>query len=279
MIGNASEASEVEYILGHSDREIRRLVRQAGILRPFTERLLRDAGIRRGMKVLDLGCGAGDVSFLAAELVGPSGTVVGIDRSPEAIAAARRRARTVGLANVHFEATSVGAFRGVEPFDLVVGRYVLVHQSDPAAFVRTAANLARPGGVVAFHELCITGRPLGSLPDVPLWQQAGEWIDTAFRAVAPHCDAGGRLFEIFDRAGLPGPTVTCECLVGGGADSLLYGWIAATLAGVLPQLVKMQVVAVDAVAIDSFESRLRSAVVEARSQVVGPAQFCGWARV
>jgi hypothetical protein len=41
----------------------------------------------------------------------------------------------------------------------------------------------------------------------------------------------------------------------------------------------MQVVAEDAVAIDSFESRLRSAVVEARSQVVGPAQFCGWARV
>ena len=53
------------------------------MLRPITERLLRNAGIDAGMRVLDLGCGAGDVSMLAAELVGPQGSIVGIDRSQE----------------------------------------------------------------------------------------------------------------------------------------------------------------------------------------------------
>jgi SAM-dependent methyltransferase len=76
-----SDVPETEYILGHSAREVRRLIRQAGILRPFTERLLRGAGIGRGTRVLDLGCGADDVAMLAAELVGASGSVVGIDRN------------------------------------------------------------------------------------------------------------------------------------------------------------------------------------------------------
>ena len=57
MADRANTIPELEYILGHSEREIRRLMRQAAILRPITERLLRSAGVRPGMRVLDLGCG------------------------------------------------------------------------------------------------------------------------------------------------------------------------------------------------------------------------------
>ena len=120
MTVSLSNVPEAEYILGHSEREIRRLIHQAAILRPITERLMRGAGIRPGMRVLDLGCGAGDVSFLAAELVGASGSVVGIDRSPEAIAVARTRALAAGLRNVRFEEAAVGTFSAIEPFDMVV---------------------------------------------------------------------------------------------------------------------------------------------------------------
>jgi 2-polyprenyl-3-methyl-5-hydroxy-6-metoxy-1,4-benzoquinol methylase len=279
MTATMSELPQAEYILGHSDRELRRLKRQAAILRPITERLMRDAGIRSNMRVLDLGCGAGDVSLLAAQLVGPLGAVVGVDCSPDAIAVARRRARTAGLRHVHFEEAAVGAFSGIEPFDMVIGRYVLVHQADPVGFIRTAADLVRPGGVVAFHELCIRGQAIHSLPEVPLWQQAGEWIVAAFQAVAPHCDAGGRLIEHFARAGLPEPTLSCECLAGGGEDSPLYSWVASTLEGVIPQLVRMGILAEGSIVIETFEDRLRTAAVEARSQLVGPTQFCAWARV
>jgi ubiquinone/menaquinone biosynthesis C-methylase UbiE len=276
MTETVSNGPEAEYILGHSGREIRRLIHQAAMLRPITERLLRGAGIGPGMRVLDVGCGAGDVAMLAAELVGISGSVVGIDRNPDALAVARGRAQAAGCHHVDFREAAVEDFSDPEPFDAVVGRYVLVHQADPAAFLRTAAGLARPGGIVAFHELCISGVGGQSLPHVPLWQQAGEWIRTAFQAVAPHYDAGGRLIEHFSRAGLPQPTLFGESLIGGGRDSPLYAWIAGTLESVLPQLVKMQILNADAVAIETFEDRLRAAVVETRSQIVGPTQFCAW---
>ena len=79
------------YVLGHSPTEIRRLITQAAIIQTTTERLLRSAGIERGMRVLDLGCGAGDVSMLAATLVGVSGSVVGIDRNAQVLATAISR--------------------------------------------------------------------------------------------------------------------------------------------------------------------------------------------
>jgi ubiquinone/menaquinone biosynthesis C-methylase UbiE len=88
----------VEYILGHSPDEVRRLMLQADVLRPITERLLKEAGLKPDMRVLDLGCGAGDVAMLAADLVGPKGCVVGIDRSAEALDLARNRARGAGYA-------------------------------------------------------------------------------------------------------------------------------------------------------------------------------------
>jgi len=69
---HAKAGNEAVYIFGHSPEEIRRLIDQAPILRSTTERLLRSAGIQQGMRVLDLGCGAGDVSMLAGSLVGPS---------------------------------------------------------------------------------------------------------------------------------------------------------------------------------------------------------------
>ena len=90
-MGEANKC-EASYILGHSEAEILRLQAQAEILRPITERLLRSAGIRPGMRVLDLGSGAGDVAMLAAELVGPSGWVIGIDRNSQVLSLATERA-------------------------------------------------------------------------------------------------------------------------------------------------------------------------------------------
>src|SRR5262249_38001315 len=279
MPGQVSEAApQTDYILGHSAREVRRLRLQADILRPITERLLRGAGVCPGMRVLDVGCGAGDVSMLAADLVGPSGAVVGVDGSREVLAVARERARAAGYRQVRFEESSVESFADPGCFDVVVGRYVLIHQADPAAFLGRVAGLARPGGGVAFHELNIDSA-FHSLPAVPLREQTGEWIRVAFRSMLPHRDAGGRLIEHFSRAGLPQPTLFCECDVGGGDDCPLYAWAAETLASLLPQLVRQEIVTAEAVGIDSLEARLREAVVAARSQGVGPEEFCAWASV
>jgi 2-polyprenyl-3-methyl-5-hydroxy-6-metoxy-1,4-benzoquinol methylase len=85
-----SAASE-QYVLGDEECELRRLVSQSRLIGDITEQLMQRAGIEPGMNVLDCGCGVGDVSFLTARLVGPTGSVFGIDRSVAGIDRARKR--------------------------------------------------------------------------------------------------------------------------------------------------------------------------------------------
>ena len=107
--------------------------------------MLRAAGIRPGMRVLDVGCGAGDVSFLAATLVGRDGSVVGVDRSAEAIALAKRRAADVGLANVSFVTQDLQELATDARFDAIIGRLVLMYFPEPDALLRRLLRAAAAG--------------------------------------------------------------------------------------------------------------------------------------
>ena len=93
---------DTDYAFGRSRAEYERLIEQAELFRPLTERMLLAAGITRGMQVLDVGCGVGDVSFLVAALVGPEGSVVGVDLDAEALKLAEERRTTQGITNVEF---------------------------------------------------------------------------------------------------------------------------------------------------------------------------------
>jgi ubiquinone/menaquinone biosynthesis C-methylase UbiE len=137
-------ATDRNYVLGWSDAEQDRLIRQAMLLKPLTEGLFRDAGIARGQRVLDIGSGVGDVAMLAARLVGPSGDVVGIERDASSIARARARVAEAGLRNVSFTQTDVNQIVSDKPFDAAIGRLILTHLPDPAAVVRTVARLVAP---------------------------------------------------------------------------------------------------------------------------------------
>jgi SAM-dependent methyltransferase len=230
------------------------------------------------MRVLDLGCGAGDVSMLAAELVGPSGSVVGIDRNPQVIALAEERARTAKLPQVTFKNVSLEAYSDSEPFDCVIGRYVLTHQADPVAFLRAATRFVRPGGTIAFHEVDLAGS-FNSQPRVWRWDAAGNLILAAFRDVLPHYDLANRLIEHFSNAGLPAPNLSREMLVGGGEHSPLYAWFARTMQSVWPQLIEMGLANGEAIPVETFEAKIKSAVVGAQSQIECPAQVCAWTKI
>jgi protein-L-isoaspartate O-methyltransferase len=84
---------DVAYILGHFPAEIGRLIFQASILKPITERLLREAGVAPGMRVLDLGCGTGDVALLVSAL-----TAMTTSSPLRATAHAQRATRTLSFA-------------------------------------------------------------------------------------------------------------------------------------------------------------------------------------
>lgn len=123
-----TRAEQSTYALGHSEQELDRLSRQAQAFEPFTRLLLEQAGISAGMRVLDVGCGSGDVAFLAAELVGPGGEVIGVDRAIAAIQRGTARAQSRGVAHVKFLEGDPSAIEFERPFDAVVGRLVLMYR-------------------------------------------------------------------------------------------------------------------------------------------------------
>ena len=143
---------DTDYAFGRSRAEYDRLIEQAELLRPLTQRMLLAAGIKRAMHVLDVGCGVGDVSFPVAALVGPEGSVVGVDLDAEALKLAEQRRAAQGLSNVEFLQSDVRSVDAARLFDAAVGRFILHFMKDPTETIRQIAERVRPGGIVAFHE-------------------------------------------------------------------------------------------------------------------------------
>lgn len=270
--------SEPAYALGHAATELDRLTVQAQALRPITERLLRGAGIAKGMRVLDVGCGAGDVSLLLAELVGRDGRVVAIDQSTAALAAARDRVARAGVGNVTLHHASVCDFVDGEGFDLAIGRYVLVFQAVPAQFIADVTRFVRPGGVVAFHEINeFSGG--SSVPSIPLWDRITNVGMGVMRRIVTTPDAALRLAESFEEAGLGAPSLICERVVGTHQSMPLMAWWASTFREMLPRACEFGLIEADEIGVAGLDRRLHAAVAAARAQIVGPEQYCAWARV
>lgn len=192
--------AESQYPLGSDPAELERLDHQGRMLRPTTRMLFEAAGIREGMRVLDLGCGAGDAAFVVAEIVGAAGEVVGIDRSADAVAKATTRARQRQLEHVRFAVGDISEPAPGGPYDAIVTRLVLMYVPDPAAVLKTQAELLRPGGIVAPIEFDITRA--GAVPSTPTVHLALSWILEAFSRAGIHSALGPRLWTVARDAGL-----------------------------------------------------------------------------
>jgi len=269
---------KTDYVFDYSQSEIERLKCQSEMLSPITERLLHSAGVTSGMRVLDIGCGVGDVTILAADLVGPRGRVIGIDRDATVIDAARQRLSDLGFSNVDLQQHDLEAYDGPGDFDAAVCRYVLMHQTDPVPLLKAVKALVRAGGVVAVHEMDPT-RGVQSNPRVPLLHQLETLMLTAFSQMGTAINAGGCLIKLFVDAGMPAPHLFAETIVEGGEDSMLVPWFTATMRGVLPRLIASGVVSEDEIAIEELTEQLRQAVVESRSQIEFAPQMCAWTHV
>lgn len=113
-------------------------------------RLVGDARLRAGHRVLDLGCGTGYPAILAAQAVGGHGSVVALDLSEGMLAVAKRKARDLGLTNIQFQAEDVMALP-FEPasFDAVLSRFCLMFLPDIPMAVNKVSRVLRPGGYLA----------------------------------------------------------------------------------------------------------------------------------
>lgn len=243
-----------EYVLGHSPQEYARLARQAEILKPMTQRLFAEAGIQPGMRVVDLGSGAGDICLLLAEMVGPGGSVIGLDLDPDAVAHARQRVAAVGISNITFVHSDFAHFVPDAPLDAIVGRLVLMYQQDPAAALTKLTQYLRPGGVVAFLEPWFQSPPPG--PDSMTKTVITCLVETLRRSGA-HVDLGPRLHRIFQAAGLPLPSMRFELVMDPREDSPLYDYIADTVVHLLPKAIEYGIPGADTLDVSSIAGRMR----------------------
>jgi 2-polyprenyl-3-methyl-5-hydroxy-6-metoxy-1,4-benzoquinol methylase len=274
-VNNPNKQDRV-YVLGHSAEELNRLIDQARLFGELTEDVFVRAGIGPGMRVLDVGCGAGDVSFLLARLVGPSGEVVGVDRSEEAVAMATARAQAMGLSQVSFSQGELEDISLDQPVDAAVGRFVLMYSPDPSVSLRRIAANVRAGGIVAFQEMNVAEAK--SFPQVDLYEQSMRLIIETLHREKAKTLMGLRLYRTFVEAGLPPPQMIMAARVEGSSDSLGYQIVARVVKSLLPVMEKLGVANEKEVQIETLAERLRNEVISRGAVIVLPPLVGAWAR-
>jgi len=255
------------YIMGHTNRERRRLSIQAAIINPLTENFLRRAGISAGMHVLELGCGVADVSLIAAKLIGPYGSLHGLDLDPEALEIARRRVQSAGHSHVSFELVDVQRFRPQRLYDAVIGRHILIHTPDALEVLRHAVSMVHTGGVIAFQEFDVSSCCRG-YPEMPLMFEMQDLVSEFCRRALPRASIGTQLPKLMQDAGLPPPECRAEFSIDGGPHSPLYKWVAETVRSLLPGMEELGLTTPAAVDIGTLEDRLRQEALETRGFAV-----------
>jgi ubiquinone/menaquinone biosynthesis C-methylase UbiE len=260
--------------------EQRRLVALGGLSEPNTERVFREAGLGPGMRVLDLGSGAGDVALLVARLVGAQGSVVGVEQSAEAVAGAQRRIAQAGYDNVSIVQGDISALDDVlgareSSFDAVVGRAILMYLPDPVAVVRASARRLRPGGLLCFREPDMTYEWV--VPRSPLWDQVREWfLQTATRAGFDPRMAF-RLPRVLRAAGLSHPELRLDAVIGQGPKAPVDFW-AGFVRGLVPVMEKLGVATAADVDAPTLTDRLKAEAQAHDGIVLCPLIVSAWTR-
>lgn len=270
-----SEAQD--YPLGYSAQEAQRLADQAAQLEELTEDVLRRAGLRPGMQVLDIGSGVGDVSLLAAKIVGSDGAVLGIDKAASSVEIARRRVAALGVRNVSFEESDLAVFATDRKFDALVGRFVLLYVPDPVMALRNLTRHLKPGAIVALQEPDTS--QISEVPASNLFMQVRRWILEAFTAGGAELDMGTQLYATILRAGLPAPNMIAATLVACGPTSPGYEDMVRVLRSMLPLIERSGIANIAEIGIDTLAGRLRDDAV-ANDRVIFLSRVVGaWTRL
>jgi len=266
-----------DYPLGYSEQEARRLAAQGALLEEYTAELLRRAGLRPGMQVLDVGCGVGDVSLLAARMVGFDGSVLGIDRAATSIDTARRRAASAGAKNVEFMEADITSFETDRLFDALIGRLVLLYVPNPGAAVRRLCRHLNPGALVAFQEYDLP--QFSQSPPSEFFARIQSYILEAFAAGGAELNMGTKLYSTFVRAGLPPPQMISGSPVGCGTHWPGYEYMAGVVGSLLPLMERTGIATAQLIDVDTLADRLRNDSTANERVGFLPRIVGAWARI
>ncbi len=275
MAKNHSENTQASnhdatYTLGRTSHETTRLIEQSRIYGESTQRFCKRAGITQGMRVLEIGSGAGDVALTLAELVGPTGRVVGVDVNATILDTARQRAADAGTRNVEFIAGDARTLDFPGKFDAIVGRFVLMYMADPRKAFAKLMTHVKPGGIAAFQEPEYTLYPAFIHPDTPLINQLIAWILDVFEHSGAHLDMGIGLYRAFVDAGLPPPAMHLESPIGAAKVWAGYRYMVTIFQSLLPLLEEYGLATAEQVGLDTLAARLRQEVLASKRPFLLP---------
>lgn len=243
---------------------------------PHTRSVFLQAGLEPGMRVLDTWSGVGEVAFVAREIVGQFGQVVGFDQTAGAVAYANERAAARGFANVHFVEADVRKLPFGREFDAVVGRVVLMYRLDPIGDLQALVRCLKPGGLAVFQETdLLTGK---TVPAAPVIDQIRDWMLDAFAQAGIEMEMGHKLYQTFKAAGLPAPEMEIDGFIG-GVEDISPALFANVVRMLVPQLEALGVATADQIQIDTLEERMRADLAKTGGVMSTPLIIGAWARL
>ena len=237
-----------------------------------TESLLRSVGAGAGMRCLDVGCGAGDVSLLLASLVGPTGAVVGSDCDAVQLDLVRAERRRLGVTNLELVLEDVMELEAVDAYDVVYSRFVLEHLRYPVEALRRMWRAVRPGGLLVAED----GDFLAEFCEPPhpgfdFWQYA---YQETLRRHGGDPLSGRRLHSRFREVGVPDPQLEMvqHVYLTGEGKLMPYLTVARTAPRIIASGVASQA------EVDEALILLAELAEDSTSAVSSPRLFQCWAR-
>jgi SAM-dependent methyltransferase len=190
------------------------------------------------------------------------------------VESARTRAAELGFAQVSFEVSELDdidpAVTGA-PFDAVIGRFILMHQRDPAAVLAGVSRLVRPGGRVVMVESWMELLRAGghSQPTSELYHEIVEWSCRVVEGAGADLASGGRLRETFERAGLGQPECRMDALIAGGEADPYYEYVEQSIRSMLPEAARLGLEGFTPRSAEGIGARLEAATVASAGSLVG----------
>ncbi len=211
-----------DYIIEGGEKGKSRLDTLSEVLRPYTLALLEKQGLGKGMRFLDLGCGGGNVSMMASDMVGDTGKVIAVDADANMVTLAQKDTGAHAINNVSFSVMNANDIDYSDEFEIAYSRFLLSHLRRPFEVLQKMIASVKPGGKVIVEDVHFSGH--FCYPECDAFDWYVEYYTTLARNNGQDANIGPQLFSMFRKAGLGnvGIEVIQPCANSGPAKQMAY---------------------------------------------------------
>ena len=149
---DVSAQAKEKYVFTVGEESVKRLEILDSVRGLKSRELLSTAGLKTGMRVIEVGCGTGSMTLWIAQQIGPKGEILATDIDEEQLEITKQRAEKLNIKNIKFLQWDVLQNLHLSEFDLVYSRFVLVHTTNGSKAIQNMLNLLKDGGVIVCEE-------------------------------------------------------------------------------------------------------------------------------